>query len=114
MRSADSFVPTSPAASTDEVGRTMLTNRATFTEIPGAAPDIMRDYDLAVLGYQETEFSIQGIAASYMLNGERGADGRWDVTTGPEATFRTRFVVRRPVDPDRFSGTAVVLSLIHI
>ena len=27
---------------------------------------------------------------------------------GAERRFRTRFVVRRPVDPDRFSGTVVV------
>ena len=40
--------------------------------------------------------------------GERGADGRWDVTPGAEAPFRTRFVVRQPKDPLRFSGTVVV------
>ena len=82
--------------------------QAVFKEIPGTAPDIMRDYDLATLGYEETEFSIEGKATSYELRGERGADGRWDVSPGAEAPFRTRFVVRRPIDPDRFSGTAVV------
>ena len=76
--------------------------------MPGTAPDVMRDYDLATLGYQETEFSVEGSATSYELQGERGADGRWDVTPGAEAPFRTRFVVRRPIDPDRFSGTVVV------
>jgi hypothetical protein len=68
----------------------------------------MRDYDLAVLGYEETEFSVEGTALSYTLRGERGLDGRWDVSSGPEATFKTRFVVRRPIDEARFSGTAVV------
>jgi hypothetical protein len=68
----------------------------------------MRDYDLATLGYGETEFSVDGSAISYELEGERGADGRWSVTTGAEAPFRTRFVVRRPLDPERFSGTVVV------
>ena len=82
--------------------------QATFKEIPGIAPDIMRDYDLATLGYEETEFSIEGRAVSYELQGERGVDGRWDVATGAEAPFRTRFVVRRPLEADRFSGTAVV------
>jgi hypothetical protein len=76
--------------------------------MPGAAPDVMRDYDLATLGYQETEFSLEGSATSYELHGERGADGHWDVTEGAEAPFRTRFVVRRPIDTDRFSGTVVV------
>ncbi len=82
--------------------------QATFKEMPGTAPDVMRDYDLATLGYTETEFSVEGTAVSYEPQGERGADGRWDVAPGPEAPFRTRFVVRRPADPDRFSGTAVV------
>jgi Alpha/beta hydrolase domain len=84
------------------------TRTAVFKEMPGAAPDVMRDYDLATLGYQETEFSLEGSANSYELQGERGADGHWDVTPGAEAPFRTRFVVRRPIDPDRFSGTVVV------
>ena len=87
----------------------MVTARnAVFRVIPGKAPDVMRDYDLATFAYTETEFSVEGTATSYELQGERGADGRWNVAPGPEAPFRTRFVVRRPADPDRFSGTAVV------
>ncbi len=84
------------------------TRETAFREMPGAAPDVMRDYDLATLGYEETEFSFEGTAVSYELQGERGADGRWDVTTGPEAPFRTRIVVRKPSGPLRFSGTVVV------
>ena len=76
--------------------------------MPGAAPDVMRDYDLATLGYTETEYSVQGTATSYELQGERSTDGRWAATPGAEAPFRTRFVVRQPVDPLRFSGTVVV------
>lgn len=85
-----------------------ITQRATFKEIPGLAPDVMRDYDFATLGYQETEFSVEGMATSYELEGGRGQDGRWDVVPGAEAPFRTRFVVRRPLDSGRFSGTVVV------
>ena len=81
---------------------------STFTEMPGAAPDVMRDYDLATLGYEETEYSVEGKALSYELKGDRGEDGHWDVVLGEEAPFRTRFVVRRPIDPARFSGVAVV------
>jgi hypothetical protein len=76
--------------------------------MPGAAPDVMRDYDLATLGYEETEYSFEGTATSYEPVGERGADGRWDVKPGAEAPFRTRFVVRKPTDALRFSGTVVV------
>jgi hypothetical protein len=84
------------------------TRETAFREMPGAAPDIMRDYDLATLGYEEMEYSFEGTATSYELQGERGADGRWDVTPAAEAPFRTRFVARWPSDPLRFSGTVVV------
>jgi hypothetical protein len=84
------------------------TRETTFSEIPGAAPDVMRDYDLATLGYEETEFSFEGTAGSYEILGERGADGRWEVMPGDEAPFRTRIVVRKPSNPLRFSGTVVV------
>ena len=80
----------------------------TWSEMPGAAPDVMRAYDLTTLGYEETEFSLDGTATSYELVGERGADGHWDTAPGAEAHFRTRFVVRKPTDPLRFSGTVVV------
>jgi len=84
------------------------TRRGVFKEMPGAAPDIMRDYDLATLGYEEIEYSLESTATSYELLGERDADGHWDVTPGAEAAFRTRFVARWPKDPLRFSGTVVV------
>jgi hypothetical protein len=84
------------------------TSSASFSEIPGTAPDLMRDYDLSTLGYEETEFRVNGTASSYELKGERGEDGHWDVTPGPEAPFRTRIVVRRPSDPSRFSGVVIV------
>ncbi len=84
------------------------TRQAAFKEMPGTAPDVMRDYDLATLGYRESEFSLEGSATSYDLQGARGFDGRWDVAPGARAPFRTRFVVRRPIDPKRFSGTVVV------
>ena len=60
------------------------------------------------LGYEETEYRVDGTACSYELEGERGEDGRWDAAPGPEAPFRTRIVVRRPSDPQRFSGVVIV------
>ena len=81
---------------------------ASFRETPGKAPDLMTEFDVSALGYVEAEFFLEGRAISYDLRGERGEDGRWDVTPGAEADFRTRFVVRRPSDPQRFSGTVVV------
>ncbi|HWF17182.1 MAG TPA: alpha/beta hydrolase domain-containing protein [Acidimicrobiales bacterium] len=84
------------------------TPSASFAEIPGEALDLMRDYDLATLGYEETEFRVDGVARSYELQGERGADGHWNVAPGAEAPFRTRVVVRQPSDPNRFSGVVIV------
>src|SRR5271170_6549579 len=86
----------------------VASSQGMFKVMPGAAPDIMRDYDLSTLGYEEMEYSLEGTAGSYELKGERGADGYWDVTPGAEAPFRTRFVARWPKDPLRFSGTVVV------
>ncbi len=80
---------------------------ATFEEMPGVAPDVMRDYDLATLGYTETEYRVEGTACSYELVGERGEDGRWESEPAALAPFRTRIVVRRPIAPERFSGTVV-------
>ena len=39
------------------------TRETAFWEMPGDAPDVMRDYDLATLGYEETEFGFEGTAA---------------------------------------------------
>jgi hypothetical protein len=81
---------------------------AAFEEMPGNPLDLMRDYDLAGLGYEEAEYLVTGTACSYELQGERGEDGRWDVTPSAEAPFRTRIVVRKPSDPTRFSGIVIV------
>jgi hypothetical protein len=51
-------------------------------------------YDLAALGYSNEEFLLEGTARSYAPAGE--------------ARYRTRVVVRRPLDPKRWNGSAVV------
>jgi hypothetical protein len=81
---------------------------ASFHEVAGKAPELMTEFDVTVLGYEETEFLFAGRATSFELQGERGEDGRWDVTPAAGADFRTRFVVRRPSDAQRFSGTVVM------
>ena len=84
------------------------TRRVVFTEMPGKALDVMQDFDVSRLAYEETEYRVDGTALSYELKGERGEDGKWELTEGPTAPFRTRIVVRRPADPEAFSGTVVV------
>jgi hypothetical protein len=84
------------------------TANATFEEISGPPLDLMRDFDLASIGYEEAEYLVTGTACSYEFSGERMEDGRWDVTPAAEAPFRTRIVVRKPSDPSRFSGIVIV------
>jgi hypothetical protein len=52
-------------------------------------------YDLARLGYSNDEFFLEGTARSY-------------VPAASEARYRTRVLVRRPLDPARWSGSVVV------
>jgi hypothetical protein len=66
--------------------------------------------DLAELGYTEEEYFIEGSAATYApaAGVSLGADGRWAVERRASVEFRTRVLVRRPTDPERFNGTVVV------
>ncbi|HWD54665.1 MAG TPA: alpha/beta hydrolase domain-containing protein [Acidimicrobiales bacterium] len=84
------------------------TPSTSFAKIPGTPLDLMRDYDIATLGYKEAEFGVDGVARSYELDGAYGEDGHWEVAPGSEAPFRTRIVVRQPTDANRFSGVVIV------
>lgn len=59
-------------------------------------------------GYVQQEFAAAGTAASYVVEGEVTGDGQLALAPGEEADYTTRIVVRRPEDPDDFSGTVVV------
>ena len=59
--------------------------------------------DLAKAGYVEEEFIISGNANVY----DWAADGRLSVKAA-NAPYATRILVRRPSDPARFSGAALV------
>jgi hypothetical protein len=65
--------------------------------------------DPAAHGYVEEELAIAGTATTYRPIGELGFDGRWAVEPDGEVPFRTRVLVRRPVDPAAFSGTVFVV-----
>ncbi|QUQ64364.1 hypothetical protein JJ691_20840 [Kutzneria sp. CA-103260] len=64
--------------------------------------------DLAALGYREEEYFVSGEAQRFEAVGDLGSDGRWTVRRTAAAAYRTRILVRRPEDPARFNGTAVV------
>jgi len=65
-------------------------------------------FDVAELGYRETEYYISGTAISYVATDELTTDGRWSVQPADSADYRTRIVVMRPIDPADFSGTVMV------
>ena len=64
--------------------------------------------DLTAEGYVEEEYFLEGDATRYRPIGELGTDGRWAVEANGSAPFRTRLLVRRPVDAARFNGTVIV------
>jgi hypothetical protein len=59
-------------------------------------------------GYIEEEYFVSGTAASFTADGPIPMDGRITVQPGATAPYSTRIVVRRPLNPKRFNGTAVV------
>jgi hypothetical protein len=68
-----------------------------------AVPD-----DLEDAGYVEEELAATGTATSYRPQGGLAGDGAWTFEPAEEAAYRTRVLVRRPADPERFSGDVVV------
>jgi hypothetical protein len=67
-------------------------------------------FDLATRGYVEQEFFIAGDATTYspVAGAEWGRDGQWQVEPKGTMPFKTRLLVYRPADPQRFNGTVVV------
>ncbi|WP_144723265.1 alpha/beta hydrolase domain-containing protein [Cellulosimicrobium sp. TH-20] len=84
----------------------VVTGPVPTTTAPGdpahGYPFLATDYDLAARGYVEEEFFVEGEATRYQ------ADGVTDATVlSTGHAFRTRVVVRRPVDPATFNGTVI-------
>jgi hypothetical protein len=73
------------------------------SRIFGGAKDTLEPVDLAKAGYVEEEYLISGMANVYDWN----ADGSITVK-GANNPYTTRILVRRPSDPTKFSGTAIV------
>lgn len=64
--------------------------------------------DLATVGYEESEVFLSGTATSYTSADPLGTDGDWTVTPSTTADYRTRAIVRRPIDPAKFNGNVIV------
>lgn len=74
----------------------------------GVALTSANSIDLTRAGYTESEYFASGTASSYRYVGAHGTDGHWAVAPKATATYRTRIVVRRPRDPQKFNGTVLV------
>ena len=76
--------------------------------MPGTPFYSFLNFDEEEVGYQETEYFISGTATSYIATDELGTDGNWPIQAADAATFRSRIVVQRPIDPADFNGTVIV------
>ncbi len=63
---------------------------------------------IGALGYAEREHFFDGISTRYGLVGGRHARSAWMAEPNGSAPFRTRLIVRHPVDLTRCSGTVLV------
>jgi hypothetical protein len=64
--------------------------------------------DLAGAGYTEKEFFFEGDATSYSLPSGLTMDGKWALMEQDKAPFKSRLLVRRPMDASKFNGSVVV------
>src|SRR5512132_2031246 len=62
----------------------------------------------AVVGYEQSEVFLSGMASAYQPAAPLGTDGKYSVMEAGSAQYTTRAVVMRPIDPSRFNGTVVV------
>jgi hypothetical protein len=65
-------------------------------------------FDLADVGYQQSEVILSGTATAYQPTAPLGDDGRYSVEPASTAPYTTRAVVVRPVEQRRFNGTVIV------
>lgn len=66
--------------------------------------------DITELGYVEEEYFLEGVAQHYQPaeGTELTEDGLWTLEPTDTAPYKTRFIVRRPQDPERFNGIVIV------
>ncbi|TDG14128.1 hypothetical protein E2F43_11670 [Seongchinamella unica] len=66
------------------------------------------NFDLEDVGYRQSEYFLEGTASAFTNVNSLLADGAWEAEPSEQATYKTRIVVYRPIDPDEFSGTVIV------
>lgn len=97
-----------PAASTRQPTVDPATLEGPVTVGKPSFPADPRPVDLVAVRYEESEWFASGTASAFAAEGEIGQDGEWSVTPTTTASYKTRFVVRKPANPADFNGTVVV------
>ncbi|MGB1139702.1 MAG: alpha/beta hydrolase domain-containing protein [Halioglobus sp.] len=95
----------------DREGNDFLPVANPTVSLPPDAGDInllALNFDLTEVGYQQSEFFLEGTASAFRNTGELGEDGFWSAEPGETAQYRTRVVVYRPIDPADFNGNVLV------
>jgi hypothetical protein len=64
-------------------------------------------FTLKSVGYEQSEFFLSGTATSYTSAQPLSKNGKWNVTVATKAPYKTRIVVYRPIDGEKFDGTVV-------
>jgi len=77
-------------------------------ESPGTPFLATTGFDLAQIGYEQAEYFVSGTASAYTSAAPLTPDGMWTVEEGESASYKTRILVYRPVDPKDFRGTVIV------
>lgn len=79
-----------------------------------AAPDVGTPFvagtffPLSDFGYEQKEFFFSGEAHSYINVLPLTSNGEWMVEPNETASYKTRMLVYRPIDPAKFNGTVIV------
>jgi Alpha/beta hydrolase domain len=64
--------------------------------------------DLRSHGYAEQEYFFSGTARSFTSQQPLTSDGKWRVQPAATAPYKSRMLVRAPIDPRKFNGTVIV------
>ncbi|KAF3056169.1 hypothetical protein CFAM422_012820 [Trichoderma lentiforme] len=64
--------------------------------------------NISSIGYVEEEYFLSGDAVRYNVIGNLTSDGHWTLSYNSTASYKTRLLVRRPLDHKRFNGDVLV------
>ena len=68
-----------------------------FSSQPADALNGSPVFDLAPVGYTQSEFFVEGKADAYSPTSTLTTDGHWSVQPSSQAAYKTRVVVNRPI-----------------